>query len=209
MKRSIIFAAMTTTLCAKAGAEGSDTGSAAPATNAPKAAPKDAPSIADMLAIAKQVQEQQAAFAAQAASVRKQLQDAIADLDKKKAEFDGPYKDAIAGLEAAKKELTDEYNANVKDLLLQRQEKAAQLQQLVAAGLGKAATPTTTTPVSAGNATRNKGVKEFVFGLLDSDPAMSPAQLAQACAEHYGNDSTTAGTCNGIKVLWNKQQAGA
>lgn len=162
--------------------------------------------IAGMIAQAKAWQEQQAAFAAQSAAVREALQVQIKALDDRKAALDGPYREEVAAYQALIKDAETAYQSAVKDILVERQELAGQLQLLIAAGAGKptVAATKTTTPAATGTATRNSGVKELVFGLLDADPSLTGSQLAERCAAHYGNDSTTANSCNGLKVAWNK-----
>lgn len=167
--------------------------------------------IGAMLEAAKAFQTQMAEFAAQSAAARKELQDGVAALDAEKAAIDGPHKEYLASLDGLRADALKEYKEKVDGILAKRQELAAQLQQLVAAGVGapvKAATTVGGPAVStAGTAPRNSGVKEFVFGLLESDPALSPKQLAEACEGHYGNASTTEGTCNGLKVAFKKLNA--
>lgn len=166
--------------------------------------------IGAMLEAAKAFQEQMAAFAAQSAAARKELQDGIAAIDSEKAAIDGPHKEYLASLDGLRADALKEYKDKVDGLLAKRKELADQLQQLVAAGVGapvKAVAASGPVASNSGTQARNAGVKEFVFGLLEADPALSPKALAEACAAHYGNDSTTEGTCNGLKVAFKKLNA--
>lgn len=166
--------------------------------------------IAAMLEAARLFQQQQAAFAEQSAAARKELQDGIAAIDAEKASIDTPHKEYLASLDGLRADALKEYKERVDGLLARRKELADQLQQLVAAGVGAPVKPVAASgPVASnsGTAPRNAGVKEFVFGLLEADPGLSPKALAEACAAHYGNDSTTEGTCNGLKVAFKKLNA--
>lgn len=162
--------------------------------------------MASFMALAQQYEQQKALAAKVTAEKREKLQADIKALDEKKAALEKPFREAVATYQGLIKEEETAFNDAVRGILAERQEKAKELQELIAAlnPNAKPATVAATKAPAADTVGRNNGVRDYVWSLLDGNPELTAGDLAKACEEHYGNTWTTSNSTNGMKIAWKK-----